>query len=248
MDTGPFEKLTHGNYHAWAPHTKARLMELGISHFWIGDKIIPLKLTASVPAPNVLRTDITTLNREYKDDVCLYTDAICCNDKAIGMISNVIELNQFKHINGKETAKEAWDALKQKHTDSHTSLAAFYIKVDMLNKKYTDGESMHAHLSFFSTENCKLATKAFNDEFFVQIMLMSLPRNSTWETLVIALLQSTNNKNPLATVDITSQLMQKYRCLSGIDSVDSAMFISCHGGKSNSSKPSKPLCKRCGYC
>ena len=89
-------------------------------------------------------------------------------------------------------------------------MAAFYIKVSMLNKKYADGESMHAHLSFFSTENRKLATKAFNNEFLTQIMLMSLPHDSTWETLVIALLQSTNNKNPLTTVNVTSQLMQEY--------------------------------------
>jgi hypothetical protein len=106
--------------------------------------------------------------------------------------------------------KEAWDALKQKHADSHTGLAAFYIKVSMLNKKYTDGKSMHAHLSFFTTENCKLATKAFNNEFLAQIMLMSLPHDLTWETLVVALLQSTNDKNPLTTVNVTSQLMQEY--------------------------------------
>jgi hypothetical protein len=180
MDTGPFEKLTHGNYHAWAPRTKARLMELGVWCFCTGDEIIPLKLTAPIPAPNTSRTDT-----EYT-------------------ISNVIEPDQFEHIDGKETAKEAWDALKQKHADLHTGLAAFYIKVGMLNKKYTDGESMHAHLSFFSTENSKLATKAFDNEFLGQIMLMSLPRDSTWETLVIALLQSTNNKNSLTTVDVTS--------------------------------------------
>ena len=101
--------------------------------------------------------------------VRLYTDAIHCNDKAIGMILNVIEPDQFEHIDDKETAKEAWDALKQKHADLHTGLAAFYIQVGMLNKKYADGESMYAHLSFFSTENRKLTTKAFDDEFLMQI-------------------------------------------------------------------------------
>ena len=158
---------------------------------------------------------------------------------------NVIEPDQFKHIDGKETVKEAWDALKQKHADSHTSLAAFYIKVGMLNKKYTDGESMHAHLSFFSTENCKVATKVFDNEFLAQVMLMSLPRDSTWETLVVALLQSTSDKNPLTTVDVTSQPMQEYHRLTGTDSADTVILAS---RGNNKSKPSKPSHKRCRYC
>jgi hypothetical protein len=74
----------------------------------------------------------------------------------------------------------------------------------MLNKKYTDGESMHAHLSFLSTENHKLATKALDNKFLAQIMLISLPHDSTWETLVVALLQSTNDKIPLTGVNVTS--------------------------------------------
>jgi hypothetical protein len=134
-------------------------MELGVWRFCTGDEIIPPRPTTPVPAPNASRTEVTTLNREYKDDVRLYTDAIRRNDRAIGAISNLIEPDQFEHIDGKGTAKEAWDALAEKHADSHTGLAAFYTKLGMLNKKYTDGESMHAHLSFLSTENRKLATK-----------------------------------------------------------------------------------------
>ena len=52
-DTGPFGKLTHGNYHAWASRTKARLMELGVWRFYAGDEIPPT-LTAPVPASNAL--------------------------------------------------------------------------------------------------------------------------------------------------------------------------------------------------
>ncbi|KIM74637.1 hypothetical protein PILCRDRAFT_700571 [Piloderma croceum F 1598] len=67
----------------------------------------------------------------------------------------------------------------------------------------------HARSPVISLDrNRKLATKAFDDEFLAQIMLMSLPRDSTWETLVVALLQSTNDKNPLTAVNVTFRLMQ----------------------------------------
>jgi hypothetical protein len=58
--------------------------------------------------------DIATLNQEYKNDVCLYSiymDTIHCNNRAIGMILNLIKPDQFEHIDGKGTAQEAWDAL-----------------------------------------------------------------------------------------------------------------------------------------
>ena len=86
----------------------------------------------------------------------------------------------------------------------HTGLVAFYIKVRMLTKQYTKGDNMHMHLSFFTTENCKLGSKGFDDKFLAQVMLMSLPRDSTWETLVITLLQSASDTKPLTTTDITS--------------------------------------------
>ena len=43
---------------------------------------------------------------------------------------------------------------------------------------------MHTHLMSLMTENRKLDTKASNDEFLAQLMLMSLPYDSTWELLV----------------------------------------------------------------
>ena len=77
---------------------------------------------------------------------------------------------------------------EEKACHMHTGLVAFYIKVGMLTKQYTEGDNMHMHLSFFTTENCKLGSKDFNDEFLTQGMLMSLPCDSTWETLIITLL------------------------------------------------------------
>ena len=42
-----FPKLTHGNYHAWAPWMTAELQQLGIWCFCMGNESIPAaKLTA----------------------------------------------------------------------------------------------------------------------------------------------------------------------------------------------------------
>ena len=68
----------------------------------------------------------------------------------------------------------------------------------MLEKKYVDSEDIHAHFSFFITENKKLSKKsAFTDEFLAQIMLMSLPHEiSSWETLITTVLQPVTDNNP----------------------------------------------------
>ena len=129
-----------------------------------------------------------------------------------------------------------------------TSQTAPYIKVGMLTKQYTEGDNMHTHLSFFTTENQKLSTKGFDNEFLTQVMLMSLPCDSTWETLVITLLQSTSDTKPLTSADITSCLMQEYRRISGTNSSDSALLTSSSRQKSKSGKKKKKSGNKCSFC
>ena len=59
----------------------------------------------------------------------------------------------------------------------HTGIAAFYIKISILEKKYEEDESMQLHVNFLLHENNKLAASgiAFDDKFIAQILLMSLP-------------------------------------------------------------------------
>ena len=37
-----FPKLTHSNYHAWAPRMTAELQRLGVWHFCMGSESIPM--------------------------------------------------------------------------------------------------------------------------------------------------------------------------------------------------------------
>ena len=59
-----------------------------------------------------------------------------------------IELSEYSGLENR-LAKEVWDALLERHADMHTGVAAFFTKVGMLQKKYTDGNDMNMHLTFF---------------------------------------------------------------------------------------------------
>ncbi|KAJ6561716.1 hypothetical protein B0H19DRAFT_1259365 [Mycena capillaripes] len=100
---------------------------------------------------------------------------------------------------------------------------------------------MQAHLSFLQLENRKLGANAFDDEFLAQIMLMFLLRDTSWETLVVAHLQSVTSD------DVVHRLIGEYRCLTGTDSsTDSALLANNAGPKSLSATAGSK--KRCGYC
>jgi hypothetical protein len=179
------------------------------------------------------------LDRNFTDTQRIYTDACRRNDQAVGLIMMKIEPSQYEELENK-SAKEVWDALKAQHAGTHTGLAAFYTKVGMLEKKYTDGDDMNSHLTFFTLENRKLGTNAFDDEFLAQLMLMSLPHDSTWETLVVVLLQSTSDTNKLKTSDVTTRIMQEYRRLTGVESTDSA--LAARAAKSSKSSKTQVKC------
>ena len=61
-------------------------------------------------------------------------------------INLLIEPDQFEYIKDLTTAQEVLDKLKEKHANLHTGLAAFYMKMGILEKEYTDGEDLHAPL------------------------------------------------------------------------------------------------------
>ena len=237
-----FPRLTHGNYHTWAPRMTAELQRHGVWRFCTGDESIPAtKPAATTPPQDATISERVALERNFTEAQRIYTDACRRNDQAIGMIMLKLEPPQYEDLEGK-SAKEVWDALKARHIGTHTGLAAFWTKKGMMEKKYTDGEDMNTHLTFFTLENRKLGKQAFDDEFLAQLMLMSLPHDSTWETLAVVLLQSTSDTIKLKTSDVTVRLMQEYNRLTGGESADSA--LAARTGKS--SRPSKAKIK-CTY-
>ena len=179
-------------------------MELSVWHFCTGEEL-PLPKPELPTAPKEGATSDTYQKqlREYCDDVRHYNEHLHRNDRAVGAINLLIQPDQFEHIKDLTTAQEVWDKLKEKHANVHTGLAAFYTKMGILEKKYTDGEDLHAHFSHITMENQKLQQKGFNNELLAQILLISLPEdNTTWSTLIVMLIQATTDSNPLKSEDV----------------------------------------------
>ena len=204
------------------------------------------KLTA-MPLPTDTSTSKKlTAARNLADATRNYNDTCRRNDQAVGVIMTKIEPSEYSGLENK-SAKEVWDALKARHADTHTGVAAFFMKVGMLQKKYTDGDDMNTHLTFFTLENRKLRNNAFDDEFLAQLMLMSLPQdNVNWNTVTIVLLQSTSDTKKLKTSDVTTRLMQEYSHLTGSESTDSALAVRTGKTSKTASTSVKCTYKPCG--
>jgi hypothetical protein len=71
-------------------------------------------------------------------------------------------------------------------------------------------------------------------------------QDSTWETAVVVLLQSTSNTTPLSTTIISMKLMQEYHCITGGEQADSA--LTALQAKSSSLKVKAKSSKQCHYC
>jgi transposase InsO family protein len=222
----------------------AELQRLRIWRFCTGDESIPMAKPTAMSLPdNATTSEKLTVERNLSEATRSYSDACRQNDQAVGTILTKIEPSEYSGLKNM-SAKAVWDALKARHADTHTGVAAFFTKVGMLQKKYTDGDDMNTHLTFFTMENRKLGTKAFDDEFLAQLMLMSLPQdNINWNTVTIVLLQSTSDTNKLKTSDVITRLMQEYNRLTGSESTDSALAART-GTTSKSANKSN---KRCTY-
>ncbi|KAF8235243.1 hypothetical protein L208DRAFT_1376572 [Tricholoma matsutake] len=203
--------LSQGNYHSWAPTTIAKLHEAGV---W-------LNVSGADPdpgTPTTLSSDADAATKhEYKADLKDHQAWLHCNNCAIGIIISLLDKNHQQTFTSEGlTSKVLWDKIKEEHKNENTGLAAFFIKRGIIKKCFNlDGVDpgsktlfslMQAHLNHLILENKKLGDKAFNDEFMAQLILMSLPHHTTWETLVVSLLQ---NSTKLTVTDVTAHLLSE---------------------------------------
>jgi hypothetical protein len=118
-----FPKLTHGNYHVWAPHMMAELQHYGIWHFCTGDEYIPATKPSATSIPaSVTINECVMLEWRCREAQQIYINACHWNDQAIRMIMTKIELSQYEGLKNKP-AKEVWDTLKVRHAGTHTGLS-----------------------------------------------------------------------------------------------------------------------------
>jgi gag-polypeptide of LTR copia-type len=172
---------------------------------------------------------------------------------ASGILMELIAPDQERHIEDYTSAKDFWDRLKVVHQSAHTGIAAFYMKVGMMKREYVEGESMQVHIDFLLGKNKKLAAskQAFDDEFMAQLILMSLPSPSLWDTIIVTLLQSVSDTKKLSTVDVTARLLQEATRITGpTQSISDAALYAKNKGlvKHTNKPPSKRKRKTCGFC
>ena len=123
-----FPKLTHGNYHAWAPWMTAELQQLGVWCFCTGSEAIPMAklVTTDLPADTSITLKLTA-ERNLSEATRSYNDTCRWNDQAVGTIMAKIELSEYSGLENK-LAKEVWDALLKQHADTHTGVAVSFKK------------------------------------------------------------------------------------------------------------------------
>lgn len=240
-----FIKLTAGNYVTWEPRAKGDLQYKGVWRIVNGTDTCPSEPPPlSQPSTPAERAEHRALLKERA--LWLTND-----DIASGTIMRSIDTGQEDHILGHTSSKEAWDLLKTAHAGTNTGIAAFYIKVRLLQTKFVEGSSLQTHISTMALDNKRLATykKAFDDEFFAQLLLVSLPPSTTWQALTVVLLQSSTDSNPLASKDVIARLLQEETRLSGLTDQAEAQALLVKAARSHTrSAGGKGKPRRCHYC
>lgn len=152
------------------------------------------------------------MQRDYKADKKDYKNWCRRDDRAIGIITSLLDPTIKQTIGEPTSSKALWDLLALNHKDEHAGLAAFFILRHIFDSRYEplkNGDSkaqqaaMLRHILDLTTENKKLGDDAFADSMMARIILMSLPRHTTWETLTVSLLQS----EKLTVKDVTTRLL-----------------------------------------
>lgn len=173
-----FEKLTHGNYHSWVLRASGKLKKAKVWRVVTRDDPRPVPPVTPDAAANAAQQAQYALEKKGIREWELNDNA------ASGILMELIAPDQERHIEDYKSAKDFWDRLKAVHQTAHTGIAAFYMKVGMIKREFVKGESMQLHIDFLLGENKKLAAskQAFDDEFMAQLILMSLPSPSLWDT------------------------------------------------------------------
>ena len=184
--------LTPSNYHVWAPEAEQRLMSLGLLRFVEDGK-------AGRPVPPLQPTKEATTTTKAEDGKGVKIESSSSSssslswetlekqrkaeeaweekdEKARATLLNAIRKDLRSIAVKGMTAKELWDALEVKYGKQSLSDSEFTFH-SMISKRYQDGESMTAHVTFLRNSNLQLTNTDFHqtDKLMVYHLLKSLP-------------------------------------------------------------------------
>lgn len=208
------------NYVTWLPRAAARLKSKGVHAYVLGK--VPVVTEPTALAAGASSSASATFDTEMARHVEWQTK----DDLAMSIIYEMIDNTQDTHIGDAKTSQTAWERLEKAHVGASSGVAAFFIKLGMIERKYVPGESMTTHINALLQDNARLrqSKQSFDDEFIAQLMLFSLPRNiGQWETLTVTLLQGSSVTNPLTPSDVQSRLVAETMRIDGAASSERAL-------------------------
>ena len=192
---------------------------------------------------------------DYKVLLDAYTVWSEKDDLAYAEIVKMVDTTQDQHMKESMNAHELWVALETAHAGSYSGMAAFYVKVDMFDRKYTPGTSMADHLAFFETGNLRLtsAGEEFGDVLLAQLMLHSIPSSiETWNTVLTNILTNASSTFPLTSFDVKAKLLAAAQRLQRGHDADVALAAAAQAALISQPRPrnnnkSKVTCSYCKY-
>ncbi|KAJ7226875.1 hypothetical protein GGX14DRAFT_555470 [Mycena pura] len=107
--------LVPGLWPSWEPQIKSELMRHGLWRICTGEEIALPAPTAPVFNADDSPATRSFASREYKYEVREHNEALRRNDRAIGLIRTYIAEDQLRHLDGRTSAKDVWDTLREQH-------------------------------------------------------------------------------------------------------------------------------------
>jgi transposase InsO family protein len=173
--------LTPSTYHLWSRELEYHLMQLGLWRIVNGTATRPALLTEESKdmVPLSALTDGSALRDEAqrRKAVEAWEEK---DEKAKATIIFAMRKDLRDIVATDMTSKQLWEAIRNKFSKQSLTDAEHTFNT-MLSTRYTDGESMTAHINVFRDSNLRLKNTEFHqgDAALVFFLLKSLP--STWE-------------------------------------------------------------------
>jgi hypothetical protein len=201
-----YNKLNRCNYYHWSESTMTALKAKGV---WCIVTRTEAKPTYSAVIQKVIHTENTVLTAKQEvekkgiDEKILEWDLR--NNLALAIIVGGIEDMQKVHIQGKESAKVAWDKLKDVHQMLQLGMVKFHLREELRDLKYEEGSSMQVHIDQVVTTAQKLDElgRPVPDIEIAETLIMSLPKMPVWTVINVSL----SSLNPLMSEAVKARLL-----------------------------------------
>ncbi len=173
-----FPKLTGENYATWCQHMQAALQSRYLWLIVTGDENQPEKPGAEPPKEAAALAT-------WKSDKKEWLDWSLRDQAAQGLMKGAAEPSQWPHVAKATTSQTMWDTWKKLYVTNQQTLNVHYYFEELYTTKYVEGSSMADHIALMLDLGQRIAAagETISDVHIARALVLSLPRNQTWEAL-----------------------------------------------------------------